>query len=581
MRAIQYFKYSVICCLALAFHSCATPGAPTGGPVDKTQPKVIAYQPENLSKQVAGKALTIKFDEWVQVSNARQQIIISPPVQTFPEVTARKNEVNIRFKEDLLPNTTYSIFFGESIKDVREGNPADNIRYVFSTGPVIDSLSISGQIFLSGGESIPENTYVLLYTSLEDSAVVKEKPAYAYKMNKGKDFRFDYLPSATFRLIALTDKNNNLQYDLPTEWIGAYPDRIILDSSQSGFIVPLMMPEPEDYKIAEYNTTLQNGLLQIKWNKVYNTQNDPFSAQILNPGTIIKKPQYFTQISTEFFVLSDSNSISCVIFSHSKPIDTIRLKSDPKGPQRGLLRTIPQAIGKYANLSLYQNQPILFQSNIPMTYLQEDKIELTDTSGAKINFSISKEDSLWSFSILPEVLTGQEYQLKLQDSAIMYINKTYSEEQVYKVSLATPSQFGKLTFKVQLPSADTAYLVSIKSANGKILAEAFIENDTQFVYNSPPLTAGGYLVEILEDKNRSYTWNGGSYWKKTLPERVFRSETVNVKENWEQEIKVIADFTNPVLPLPPPEEKAASQQQEKPATSGNQGAQDRRPLFDK
>jgi hypothetical protein len=56
---------------------------------------------------------------------------------------------------------------------------------------------------------------------------------------------------------------------------------------------------------------------------------------------------------------------------------------------------------------------------------------------------------------------------------------------------------------------------------------------------------------------------------------------VNVKENWEQEIKVIADFTNPVLPLPPPEEKAASQQQEKPATSGNQGAQDRRPLFDK
>jgi hypothetical protein len=577
-RRIHYF----ICLLSTAvLCACATPGAPTGGPLDKTPPRVISYQPENLSKNVEGKTFTITFDEWVQISNTRQQVIISPPVATFPDITARKNEVDIRFKENLRPNTTYSIFFGESIKDIRENNPANNIRYVFSSGPVIDSLSISGQLVLAAGESLPENTYAFLYTNLEDSAVVKEKPAYAFKFNKGKDFRFDYLPAGTYRLIALSDKNNNFLYDLPTEWIGAYRDTIILDNSINGLNLPIMLPEPEAYKITEYSTTLQNNILQIKWNKAYNPENDPFSVRILNAGTIIKKPQYFTTFFSEYYVLSDSNSISCEVISQGNILDTIRLKTDPKGLQAGVFRTTPQAVGKYSNLSLYQNQQVLFQSSIPIASLQEDKITVVDSAGKKVAFTLTREDSLWSFTILPKIQYGAEYQMKLQDSAVGFINQIFSKEQEFRVSLAPTTQFGKITFNVKLPSADTAYLISIKASNGKILSEAFVDGDTQYVFVSPPLTAGGYLVEVLEDKNRSYTWNGGSFWNKTGPERVFRSETVNVKENWEQEIKVVADFSKPVLPLPAPEEKETPAPQDKSAAPNNKGTQDNRPMFDR
>ena len=61
------------------------------------------------------------------------------------------------------------------MKDYTEGNPTDNFTYVFSTGEYIDSLKIKGNI-LNYEEKLPQNTFVVLYKDLEDSAFTTKRP---------------------------------------------------------------------------------------------------------------------------------------------------------------------------------------------------------------------------------------------------------------------------------------------------------------------------------------------------------------------------------------------------------------------
>jgi hypothetical protein len=568
--------------LIALLQACATPGAPTGGPLDKTPPKVMTFSPGHLSTNVQDKTFTVQFDEWVQIANVREQVIISPAPEKFPEIIAKRDQVTVRFEDDLKDSTTYSIYFGSAIKDLKEGNPADNILYVFSTGTDIDSLEISGQVKLPSGQTLPENTYAMIYDVLDDSIVVREKPRNAFMLGKEPNFKLQYLPTGEYKLIALSDKNNNLLYDLPTEWIGVYPVNIQLDSNIKNIQLPILLPEDENYSIKEFNTVLDNGVLNIRWNKVYSPLKDSFSVQILVPGTSTKKHSYQTADRTSFFIQSDSNSMGCVLYYGSNIIDTIRVRRDSKVPQNFILRTIPQAAGKYSNLSLFKNQSVLVESNIPLLSVQQEKISITDTSGQAVPFAIKQMSEKWQFELLPEITTGQDYQWVLSDSALQFLNGQYSTQQKFLLSQAPDNLFGQLVFNVQLPSIDTSYVVSIKTAKGNIIHEAYVFGDSVYRYTSTPLMAGSYVVEVVEDLNQSGTWNGGSYWKKRLPESVFRSESVNVKENWEQEIKVKVDFSNPVLPLPLPEPETDTPKTDKAAGEATSTQnQERRSLFDK
>lgn len=575
-------NYIYLFWLIALLQACATPGAPTGGPLDKTPPKVLTFTPGHLSTNVKDKTFTVQFDEWVQIANVREQVIVSPAPEEFPEILAKRDQVIVRFEDDLKDSTTYSIYFGSAIKDLREGNPADNILYVFSTGADIDSLEISGQVKLPSGQTLPENTFAMIYDVLDDSVVVRQKPRNAYMLGKESNFKLQYLPPREYKLVALSDKNNNLLYDLPTEWIGVYPETIQLDSNIRNIQLPIILPEDENYGIKEFNTVLDNGVLNIRWNKVYSPQKDSFSVKILVPGTSTKKLSYKTTDRTFFYIQSDSNSMSCVLYYGDNIIDTIRVRRDSKSPQKYILRTIPQSTGKYSNLSLYKNQSVLVESNIPLVSIREDRISITDTSGQPVSFEIKLMPDKWQFELLPDISTGQDYQLVLSDSALQFQNGQFSTQQKFQLSQAPDNLFGQLTFNVQLPSPDTNYVVSIKTAKGNIIHEAYVFGDTVYRYPSTPLLAGSYIVEVVEDVNQSGTWNGGSYWMKRLPERVFRSEPVNVKENWEQEIKVKVDFSNPVLPLPLPEPETDTPKTEKAAGEATSTQnQERRSLFDK
>ncbi|MCB0431911.1 MAG: Ig-like domain-containing protein, partial [Mangrovimonas sp.] len=116
--------------------SCANRGSPQGGPKDMDPPKIERSSPDNYSINFTGKEIKIYFDEYIKLKNLNKQLIISPPMNTQPEITplgSASKYITIKIFDTLQPNTTYAFNFGNSIVDNNEENAFPFYRYVFST----------------------------------------------------------------------------------------------------------------------------------------------------------------------------------------------------------------------------------------------------------------------------------------------------------------------------------------------------------------------------------------------------------------------------------------------------------------
>ena len=131
---IRKLKYPLLCLgmLLTAFlaQRCANAVAPTGGPQDTTPPVVVEAVPENRNINFTGKKIEITFDEYITLENANQNVMISPPLKEKLDIKLKNKTVVVKFKENLVPNTTYTINFGAAIKDLHEGNPFKDYVYL-------------------------------------------------------------------------------------------------------------------------------------------------------------------------------------------------------------------------------------------------------------------------------------------------------------------------------------------------------------------------------------------------------------------------------------------------------------------
>ena len=110
---------------------CAQQGAPTGGPKDEDPPVLLEAEPENYSTNFAAKKIMLTFDEFLDMGNFTQELVVSPPMDEQPEIKLRNKTLIIEFEEELKEDITYTFNFGEGIKDLNERNVLMNFEYVF------------------------------------------------------------------------------------------------------------------------------------------------------------------------------------------------------------------------------------------------------------------------------------------------------------------------------------------------------------------------------------------------------------------------------------------------------------------
>ncbi|MDE5872003.1 MAG: Ig-like domain-containing protein, partial [Muribaculaceae bacterium] len=123
---------------------CASIGNPSGGPRDEDPPRFVRANPAPGSVNVDPSNIHIDFNELINVKDAFQKVVLSPPGTSTPRVSTRGRRVVVNITDTLLPNTTYTIDFGDAIEDNNEANKLSGFAYTFSIGPTLDSLRISG-----------------------------------------------------------------------------------------------------------------------------------------------------------------------------------------------------------------------------------------------------------------------------------------------------------------------------------------------------------------------------------------------------------------------------------------------------
>ena len=145
----KYIAYLLILTLLL-FSRCAQQTSLTGGERDRTPPAIDSTKkvtPPNGTLNFNTSRISIPFDEYVKLKDKEKQILITPFLETSPDIYVKGKKVIIDFESPLENSTTYIVSFGNSIVDITEGNEMTNYKYVFSTGDFIDSLNYNAVIY--------------------------------------------------------------------------------------------------------------------------------------------------------------------------------------------------------------------------------------------------------------------------------------------------------------------------------------------------------------------------------------------------------------------------------------------------
>ena len=210
---------------------CAVIIPPNGGPKDSIPPVLIQALPALSTTNFNANKIVLSFDEFVEIKNVQENLIVSPLPKTNPIVDFKLKTVTIKLKDSLLPNTTYSLNFGNALVDVNEGNPLKGFNYIFSTGKYIDSNNIKGNVMLAETGTIDTTLIAVLYSNLDDTAVLKTKPVYMTRVDSKGDFHFDHLPNQRFNL-----------YIMPNDFMRRYDDSTkmfaFMDSSIKSSLYP-------------------------------------------------------------------------------------------------------------------------------------------------------------------------------------------------------------------------------------------------------------------------------------------------------------------------------------------------------
>src|SRR3954471_17512125 len=85
---LEYYSFFFL--IATLLSSCAQIGSPTGGAYDRTPPKVVRYHPDSATVNFNASSIEITFDEFVQIAELSNQLLISPPLEYSPDITIKK-----------------------------------------------------------------------------------------------------------------------------------------------------------------------------------------------------------------------------------------------------------------------------------------------------------------------------------------------------------------------------------------------------------------------------------------------------------------------------------------------------------
>ena len=565
-------KYLVFFISILVFVRCATPSYPTGGERDSTPPKVLSVSPPDSMLNFVGNEIVFKFNEFVQIENPQQTVLITPSPKEFPSIVARKKELVIKFKEALLDSTTYSISFNNGLKDLNEGNPLENFTYVFSTGPTLDSLILKGNLFFSETTTFPPNTFVGLYKNLDDSVLYKQKPDYIFNLKSEGPFQFNNLKAGSFRCFALSDKNFNFIYDLPSEFVGFAKDIIIIsaDSVQT-LDLTLFKSIESKFRISNYSNTFTNGGGFIELNKPIDF-NTKWALKESNDSLKI----LFSELNEErniinFWVdnLKEKVNYKLGLFIKDEMVDSINVVSKSISESNSFLSLTTTQLNKLKIVDIKPDNILILKSSIPLDSNQcLNEAFLMDSISRrvkKIDYLVDNQ-----FITINDVVLDTSYnQLIFPKNTLVSFNGLTNDSIVFNLKSVKANDLGSLKLSFELPSDSINYIIKIYNTNAGFSEIIRVNKVSNFIWFKENLFPGNYNLEIVFDENFDGLFTNGSINDFKMPEYKFSySKPITLKNNWDLEENIVVSRETKSLPkIPDSPNKAVEQNTIKKGTN--------------
>ena len=394
---------------------CAHIVPPEGGYRDSLPPVPVKSSPKDSILNFSGNKITIEFNEFIQLDNPFENVIISPYPSKQALVESRLRTVTVKLKDSLLPNTTYSIDFGKSVKDINEGNILNDYKFIFSTGNTLDTRELTGKVILAETGKADSTLMVSLYKRTDDSAVAKIKPFYYTRLKGDGSFRFTNLPTGVFAVYALKDINGNKQYDQKTEVFGFLNEPVSISDSVKPVILYAYAEEKETSRpTTSTGTGKPDKKLQLQTNLENNRQNllEPLVISFSKPlkyfdSTKISFIDSSSQPVTGYRWIKDSTNKKITLqynWQPGMPYKIIALKdfaADTLGNQltkNDTLQFVAKREEDYGSLRLKFNN-LNKERNPVLQFIQQDKVVK----------SVVISESVWS----EKLVNPGEYELRI------------------------------------------------------------------------------------------------------------------------------------------------------------------------
>lgn len=560
--------------------SCASMGTPSGGDYDFDPPKVLSSTPNPNQTFVKNGKVEILFDEIVQIEKPMEKVIVTPPQRKFPVIRAQNNKIIVELKDTLIANTTYTIDFTDAIVDNNEKNPLESFALSFSTGEIVDTLSISGKVLSADNLEPVSGIYVGIHSNLSDTAFTKLPFDRISRTNELGKFSIKGISPGEYKVYALGDANRDYKYDNPGEAI-AFLDKIIVPTVEAAVrqdsvfntkdlsfdtIVTVNYTKflPDDIMLRSFTSEFKRQYLQ----KHERLTEDAISIYFGAPTEMPKiEPMDIPYGITDWSVLERTAGNDTLKFWITEKaiaaMDTLtlkvsynmtdslnnlqsvtdtlnfinrnkkRVKDDKKKDKEedviflNLTTDIAQLLDVYKDINI--------EFDYPVQDFDKNKIHIqhqVDSVYSDIDYTLEK-DSLnpRKYRIKNKWIPGDQYRFLVDSATLHSYTGLWNDKKEAPFKIKTLDQYGSLDINIYNLSDSMPAFVELLDKSDKSLYHATVKGGVaSFIYLNP----GIYYARIILDANGNGKWDTGEYSEKREPEMVnYYPKSFEIKAFWD------------------------------------------------
>lgn len=587
MNNSKSLYYIFIIIAAAVMYSCANIGNPSGGPIDKTPPIFMRSNPTPNAVNVKDRKIEIFFDEIVTLKDPSTKIIVSPAQTEMPRMSALGRKVTVELVDSLLPNTTYTIDFSNSIQDNNEGNAIDNFAFAFSTGSVIDSMRVSGYVLDSRTLEPMQSVVVGLQSNLADSAFHKEKLQRVALTNDRGQFTIRNVSPGSYHIFALKDLDRDYKFGNPTEDI-AFLDSIIVpsigsreaadtvynDLNEIDTIMRATRPAyfPNDILLSMFNEDrksqyLANNLrvdstrisltfaaasdtlpsLSIvgrndvpdQWYTLERSQTNDTLTYWIRPTHLVSADTLM--VATTYLRTDTASNLSWGTDTLKFTFQRQKAKKKKKNEETDSLEQIRfMELHPLANGTQEVYAPLLLQTGTPIERYSREAFHLqrklqNDTTfyPAEIKSIALRDSTLSRRDLMLKVdwEPGAAYTLAVDSLAMTDIYGLQTKPLKVDFNVRKMEEYGNIVFNI--PAVRDSAIVELLDGTDKVVLHTPVKNHRAELLNLQP---GKYYARLFIDRNGNGKYDTGNYDMHLQPEEtVYYPGAINLKKNWDVE----------------------------------------------